>query len=144
MRSSLKRIVTNNAVTWVAKDIIPYDIIKDEGLKLLGQEFIKMGANHGNICINDVLPDPTTISRNVEKKCIDIKSKIVPESNKLLEKQMCAAATTDMWSDDFKKKSYLTFTIHFYDDLWQLKKKYYLQLYLPKKKKQAKILKKKL
>lgn len=36
-------------------------------------------------------------------------------------KQHCIAATTDLWTDDFLKRSYLDFTVFFVNDAYELK-----------------------
>lgn len=41
------------------------------------------------------------------------------------------SATTDMWRDDFRKKSFIAMTVHFFDDNFTLKKtsSFYVRLW---------------
>lgn len=134
LQTSLKTILTSKTVEWCAKDIRPFDVIKDHDFKELGQNLIKIGATHGNIKIGDILVNPTTISRNVEKACIELKEKLIPELSEVLQKEMCAA-TTDMWTDDYRKNSYLTFTVHYFSEEWELKKRILFTALFEKEKK---------
>lgn len=60
------------------------------------------------------------MSRNVADVANTIKQKILPEVRAAMEERRCAA-TTDMWTDDYKKRCYITVTVHYINDEWDLK-----------------------
>lgn len=101
-----------NAVTyWVARNLVPFNIVSGDGFKLVSAELIKIGDtyNKQEIDIDYMLPDRNTISSNVPKLYNhyfnDIKSEIA--------KVKYGAITTDMWSDSHKKLAYMGVTLHY-------------------------------
>lgn len=90
-----------------------------DGFTGLAQGLIDIGARAGRVDAMQLLPDPTTISRRVTKYAEDIRQSIIPE----LREQMSeynGAVTLDMWTDDYRKISYLCHTIHYINSKWEL------------------------
>lgn len=63
--ASIKKLTTNKLVEFCAKDIRPFEIVLGEGFKNIAQHLWSMGALCGDMDVTNVLPHPTTISRNV-------------------------------------------------------------------------------
>lgn len=78
---NVKADVTKMFVRWCAKDLRPFEISKDEGLRDLFQHSVRIGTLYGNINVSSVVPSPRTVSRNVD---IEYNSKVkalFPEIN---------------------------------------------------------------
>ena len=119
IKAELKRAMTKTIVEFCAKDIRPMEIIKGKGFVQLVQHIISIGATYVNMSI---LPHPTTISRNIAEVKKDLHQKMFRMIEKALQNGECSA-TTDMWTEDYKKNSFVTVTVHFFDDNFTLQKK---------------------
>ena len=117
-----KQTVLQAAIKLCSKDLRPFDIVSGEGFINFAQVLINIGAKKGNIDASDILPHPTTISRNIVETAETLRSEIIPYLKVKIEEGLCAAST-DMWTDDFKKKSYTALTVHYFDDEWNLNSK---------------------
>lgn len=117
-----KKILTEKIVEFCALDVRPFEIIKGKGFINLAQHFISVGAEHGVVDVSNVLPHPTTISRNVSDVKIKKHAELFPIIEKAMQNGECAA-TSDGWCDDHKKNNYLTMTVHFFDNDFVLQNK---------------------
>ncbi|CAH1770381.1 7853_t:CDS:1, partial [Entrophospora sp. SA101] len=117
--TKVKEDPTKKIVNFVCKDLCPFETIVGLGFQELAQEFIKIGSIYGNVSIEELLPHPTTISRNTLKEAELVKSAL---AESLLEffRISGGAFTTDCWTDNYRKISYISLTVHFIDN-WDLK-----------------------
>jgi hypothetical protein len=117
--TKVKEDTTKKIVNFVCKDLRSFETIVGLGFQELAQEFIKIGSIHGNIPIEELLPHPTTVSRNILKEAELVKSAL---AESLLEFFQISggAFTTDCWTDNYRKISYISLTVHFIDN-WNLK-----------------------
>lgn len=129
-----KQIITHKVVEFCARDVRPYEIITGQGFLNLVQYFVSIGAKYGEIDVKTVLPHPTTVSRHVSDVRDEMQAKVLPIIEEAINKGECAA-TTDGWSDNYKKKYYLSMTTHFFDDDFCLHKKNLFISIFPKKRK---------
>ena len=81
---------------------------------------INIGATYGNLSVDDIFPHPTTVSRNIMKKAESVKSDLIIKLKDIFY-YTGGAFTTDMWTDDYRKISYISLTVHYIDENWQLK-----------------------
>jgi len=81
---------------------------------------INIGAVYGSLSVDDLFLHPTTISRNVIKKAESVKSTLTFKLKDIFQ-LVGGAFTTDMWTDDYRKISYISLTVHYIDENWQLK-----------------------
>lgn len=119
--TDLKKTMTQKLVEFCGKDSRPMEIITGDGFKNLAQFLVQVGAMHGNIDVATILPHPTTVSRHIVDIKRSIHEKIFPVIRKAMLNTECSA-TTDMWTEDLKKNSFITMTVHFFDDNFVLKK----------------------
>lgn len=97
---------------WVIKNCRSFNMVKDDGLQAVLKEFTLIGAKYGaNVDIEKAIPHPTTISRNIANIYGQCFSKI-KEEIALIEPNGFGL-TTDVWTDDYLKRSYIALTIHF-------------------------------
>ena len=115
----IKNSVTKKLVDLVCKDIRPFEIISGQGFREYSQELINIGATYGSLSVDDLLPHPTTVSRNVIKDAELVKATLA-SNLKIIFQEVGGAFTTDMWTDDYRKISYISLTVHYIEN-WQLK-----------------------
>ena len=106
-------------VTFIAKDLRPFDIVDGEGFRKLAQELVNIRADYGRHDIGDVLASRTAISRfhlpHAYHQLRDLVSHEVRNSS--------TAFTTDLWSDSYTQRSFLALTSHFIDEDFVLKER---------------------
>jgi hypothetical protein len=94
----------------ISHDLQPFSVVEDIGFRSIAQHFIDIGARYGNLSIDDILYDRTTLAGNhlseEYNKCKSDLSAAIKQ-NKFL------AVTTDHWTDDMIKNAYQAFTAHF-------------------------------
>ena len=115
----MKNEIVQKCVEFCAIDLRPFESVAGTGFLRLAQALIDLGAAHGNISAKEIIPHPTTISRGLADAASDLRNLLFPEIDRAMSNGFCAA-TTDMWTDDFKKISYTSVTIHYIDDDWNL------------------------
>lgn len=89
--------------------------IEGGGFKQFGQFLLDVGAKYGKIDISDILPHPTTVSRHIDKTTKEIRNTIFNDLYIFIQKKYCAS-TCDMWTDNFRRNSYMSITLHYIDD----------------------------
>ncbi|KAF9754356.1 Transposable element Hobo transposase, partial [Nosema granulosis] len=97
-----------------------FNSLENDGLLTLIQTGIEIGANFGLVDIHDIFYGRQSIREDALSKLAQYTHQI----RSLLEepiKQHCIAATTDLWTDDLMKRSYLDFTVFFVNDAYELK-----------------------
>lgn len=100
---------------WTIANCRPFRIVEDSGLKKVADFFISLGAKHGkNVDINSALPHPTTVSRNIHKLYQTYFQQISSEISSI--KNIGFGLTSDIWTDNYIRKSYLSLTIHYIND----------------------------
>lgn len=105
-----KKKVLKAAVNLCVKDVKPFSIIEGSGMKEYTKSCIEIGAKYGkHVSLNSMLPCSNTISNNVT----ELYNKLIPIIRSELELLENMAATTDIWTDDHKKISYLSLTVHY-------------------------------
>src|SRR5438105_3537839 len=70
--------------------------------------------------VDDLFSYLTTISKNLIKDANTMKSNLKSKLKSIF-KLNGGVFTSDMWTDNYRKISYISFTIHYIED-WQLKK----------------------
>lgn len=97
---------------WVVKNCRPLKIIDDSGIKKFASFLINVGATYGgNVDVNKLLPHPTTLSRNISTIYSSHFGPIKSEIQTY--KAFGYAITSDIWTDDYLKASYLSCTVHY-------------------------------
>jgi hypothetical protein len=101
-----------------AVDIRPFEMIEGRGFQDVLQYIADMAAKHGRIHINAILPNPTTVSRNVSSLSDNVRTGL----RAILQHQFRStngkggAFTCDLWTDDYKRASYFCMTFHYIDN----------------------------
>lgn len=76
----------------------------------MAQQLIHVGAVYGPVAAQDVLPDPTTVSKRCHEMAKEERKRLVAQLN---EEVKTIGMTTDIWTEDYHKLSYMAITCHF-------------------------------
>lgn len=134
-----KKETTEKLVEFCALDVRPFEIVTGRGFTSMVQHFVSVGARLGELDVTTILAHPTTLSRNVSEMKNKKHVELFPIIQKAIKNNECAA-TSDGWSDDYKKNHYLSMSVHFFDDDFVLQKKVlFTSLFNEKKKTGLKI-----
>ena len=68
---------------------------------------------------SDLLPHPTTVSRAVQDRAVTVRGQLQASLNGALARGR-VSFTSDIWTDDYNKISYLTITAHWISTEWEL------------------------
>ena len=99
-----KWIITRQLALMCCEDLLPFEIVKKPG-------FVQFLVKNKVIKHEDELPDPTTVSRSGLNMVYDETISAVKAIIKVSPKTV--GITTDMWTDNYKRRSYMTVTLHF-------------------------------
>lgn len=109
--------VKESAMSFVAKDIRPFEALNGNGFFQIIKMFVYIGAKYGMLAdqeIRALIPSPNTISRAVSQFGHILKMGLYDKIVNIVKKTGIAL-TTDIWTDNFKRISYLVITAHFVD-----------------------------
>jgi len=112
--------MTDLCVKFAAVDLRPFQIVNGKGFKELAQGLINIGDRHGKINVNQVLPHPTTISRKTSAVAQRVREDFLPEVRKAIQDGACALES-DMWTDKYTKRAYLTVDCQYCTPNFELK-----------------------
>lgn len=103
------------SVRFVCEDLRPYSAIEGRGVFELIAAGVEIGKRYPNLTRSDLmisLPSRDTVHRTVEKKSDMARDVIGQILRETIEHSSGFACTLDLWSDDFRQKSYLAVTAH--------------------------------
>jgi hypothetical protein len=108
-------------VDFASKDIRPFSIVEGCGFAKVASVLIEIGHKYGPIKPEYVLPSATTISRNVDTKCVEEKNKMKSELLPFIN-SLCPpiSLTTDLWTEPHKSTGWIGVTLHYIDDKWKM------------------------
>ena len=99
-----------------AINISPFSIVEGIGFREFAENLIAIGAKHGNVSADDILPSARTVSPHVYSEA----EKKLNELRKVFEKQKRFTVTTDLWTHKQTTMLYITITVHYINDQWKL------------------------
>lgn len=108
-----------SAVSLCTKDFRPFEAINGIGLFALIKTCFFLGAKYGmleDIQIRSLLPSSRTISRSISQLAATVKGLLFGKVADIT-KRIGMSFTTDVWTDNFRRISYLSLTVHFCDCL---------------------------
>lgn len=107
--------VREAAMKFVVKDYRPFYAIECEGLKDLCYAMVLFGQKYSNMSKDDfekILPSRQTVGRDVSARSLELINVMSKEMRHCLNFAGGFAATTDLWTDNYKRKSYMSITVH--------------------------------
>lgn len=108
-------IFNEAAVRFVCEDLRPYSSVEGKGFFELIFAAVKLGQTYPNISreeIMQVVPSRTKVKRSVESKLNTVSEMIAKKLQDSIATCGGFGATTDLWTDSFRQKSYMAITIH--------------------------------
>lgn len=97
---------------WTIENCRPLKIVSDSGLREVVKFSIEIGAKYGkDVNVNKLLPSRSSISRNIEVLYEEVFKKIKNEISEI--KDIGFGITTDLWTENFLRKTYICVTIHY-------------------------------
>lgn len=128
-----KKGLEHACVSFIVNDIRPMHALQGFGLAQLLSLFTMLGMKYGILspdqCVQ-VLPHPTTISRKIHK----MGQEMIPLLSDLMSPiydNIGGAMTIDIWSDNYKKRSYMGITTHFIDDDFKMHDRILATAFIP-------------
>ena len=114
--SQAKSEVLNAAVSVVVKDLRPFSVFEGRGMKEFAQTLIDIGAKHGKVAIDDVLSFRNTIASKVRSTASTQKSNLLSLLKMPVQDNCGFGVTADLWTDNYKKLTYLSSTVHWLEN----------------------------
>lgn len=105
------------AISFVCKDLRPFDTLCGDGLFELLKMCISIGAKYGNLEdaeIKALIPSSNTVSRWTGTLAKVMRESLHYKITRIIN-EIGISFTTDVWTDDFRRLSYLVVTAHFID-----------------------------
>jgi len=120
VESSHKENFKEACVELAAGDLRPFATFSGPHFKKLIQVAINAGAECGKFDASEIISDATTISRCVSARAD--KARVYALSilrDEIDHGRVCAS--TDLWTDNYVKRHYITLNVHFINKNWELK-----------------------
>lgn len=103
-------IFIRQLVVWICRDLLPYQTVCRPGFKEFWEQ---------NDSGNKKLPSRTTISiKGLNDVYTCFKDRLI---EKLAAAPDHGTMTSDMWTDKYKRTSYITYTYHYMSESWEMK-----------------------
>jgi hypothetical protein len=118
--SSVDRLNTVMVVGF-AMDLRPLAAVEGNGFKMIAQSLVDFGAKYGQQDITKVLNHRTTLKKKFLPQVVGNIKKNMIDSLKFAQSSPRYAFTTDMWTDKYKQRHFLSLTIHYIDKTFKLK-----------------------
>jgi hypothetical protein len=113
--------MTATAADYYATNMRPFESLNRFGLKALIQMALDIGSNSiSRVTIDELLANPTTISRNIDSRARNNREKLTLVLKKHFDSGLNVACTLDLWTNAVKKNSYMSITIHYIDEMFNL------------------------
>ncbi|KAK5862828.1 hypothetical protein PBY51_018186 [Eleginops maclovinus] len=97
----------------------PFDIVSGKGFHQVAQTLINIGPKFGAVDAGAILPHRQTVCDRAKKQASIDKQTLSEAIQKALSCNSGIAVTTDMWTDEFKKRAYTVPTSHYISE-WKL------------------------
>ena len=107
-------------VEFVVSGMHSFAAVEDRGLLSLAQTLISIGVNNGNVEVQDVWYGRKTIQEYTVMQLREYWNKVRTLIAEPIQRGH-VACTTDLWTDDMIKRTYLDFTVFWIDSTWELR-----------------------
>ena len=105
----------------MAKDFRPLKTVEDEGFSRISKALIAFGAAHGDHDPRKVIHHRTHLRKQILPTIVEQQKIILSKCLKTVPSYPVFAFSTDMWSDKYKNRSFISLSIHFIDSSWILR-----------------------
>jgi hypothetical protein len=116
-----KETMTVALVDYYAIDMRPFESLSGLGFKALIQTALDIGSSStGRVTIDELFANPTMVSCNVDSRARNGCDKLTLVLKKHFDSGLNMECTLDLWTDAVKKNSYMSITIHYIDEMFNL------------------------
>ena len=115
----VKSKLTDSCVDLCSLDMRLFDIVSGKGFHKVAQTLIDIGAKFGAVDAGAILPHRQTVCDRAKKQASIDKKTLSDAIQRALSSNGGIAVTTDMWTDEFKKRAYTVLTCHYISE-WKL------------------------
>jgi len=120
IKTNDKEKLLNACISVCTADLRPLCVFEGDGMREYSNCLIELGSKYGSIKAEEVLPSRKMITNGIIKKGDSAITAVIMEITKLLAKSICIAFTTDLWTDNYKKKSFFSLICHYISDEYKL------------------------
>ncbi|CAF1527281.1 unnamed protein product [Adineta ricciae] len=114
----IRKRITEVCVEYCALDGRSFESVAGTGFKALAKQLVNAGATLGtSVNVTELLPDPSTISRNVEQVYFNLKKQLIS----LCVSLECFSITCDFWTAKLTGVHYGGISLHYVDEHSQLR-----------------------
>ena len=100
-------------------NIWPFNTVSGQGFFKLAQHLVNSTAMIGEFDVREMLPHHTAISRHTDKEALKLKRSLVDSMTEPISKYGCAV-TTDIWTANYRKTSFILAIIHYINESYNL------------------------
>lgn len=112
-KSAITQLNKGITIGWAA-DLRPLSAIERRGFRHLAQELINFGARHGFQKVSSVLQTGNTL-KSYLPEIVDTALEEIKGRLKTVPSFPRFTFTTDMWSDQYQQRNFISLTIHYID-----------------------------
>ncbi|CAM6029222.1 unnamed protein product [Sphagnum balticum] len=114
-------MMTAVVANYCTTDMRPFESLSKLGLKALIQTALDIeSSNTGRVTIDELLANTTTVNHNVNSRARNDRKKLTLVLKKHFDLGLNVACTLDLWTNAVKKNSYMSITIHYIDEMFNL------------------------
>jgi hypothetical protein len=119
--SHQKKKMLNALSDMCAFDLRPFYTVSGAGFRGVIQQALDIGFESKTpLFADDVLCDRTTVKRNCQSRKDSALESLLKDCKDHVADGLMMGATTDLWTDDDSKKSYISVTLHRIDEYFRL------------------------
>ncbi|XP_044069250.1 zinc finger protein 618-like [Siniperca chuatsi] len=113
----VKSKLVDDCVDMCCLDMRPFDIFTGKGFLQVAQTLINIGAKHGAVDAEAIVPNRQTVCDRAKQQAAADKEQLSEVIHKVME-DGGIAVTTNMWTDEFNKRAYTVLTCHYISEKW--------------------------
>jgi hypothetical protein len=116
-----KEMMTVATIDYYAIDMRPFESLSGLDFKALIQTALDIGSSStGRVTIDELFANPMTVNHNVDSRAQNGREKLTLVLKKHFDSSLNVVCTLDLWMDAIKKNSYMSITIHYIDEMFNL------------------------
>jgi hypothetical protein len=106
------------SLKFILNQLLAFKTIDEKPFRELLQKCIEIGSNYGNTDINDLLCSRKKLTKVILKRQFD---ECMTNISTILNNSYGLGLTLDFWQEEFRKITYVSLTMHFVDENYNLK-----------------------
>lgn len=106
----------------LAKDLQPLYRVEGEGLVFIAQSLINFGAKFGSHSVKEIVQHRTTLKRTHLPQIREGVQRDIRLSLKKAPSYPKLSFSKDMWYKKYQSNDFISLTVHFIDDNWELQR----------------------